>query len=119
MTSVKDEKWLSIEEYLALEEKSQIQHEYVDGRLFAMTGGTQRHATLSSNIWRMLSDHLKGSPCRAYSHNLKVQADERVYYPDVVVTCAKRDDDSLFAQEPVLIVEVLSPSTGSTDRRVD
>src|SRR5262249_11031425 len=119
MPPAKDKKGISINEYLALEAKSSIRHEYLNGRIFAMTGATQRHGIITDNIVSRLKTHLKGGPCRAHTRDLKVkvEATNSIYYPDVIISCTKRDDNSLFAPDPVLIVEVLSPSTASIDRR--
>jgi Uma2 family endonuclease len=119
MPTTTNEEWMSVEDYLAFEERSPIRHEYVDGRIVAMTGSTQRHNTIAGNINSILRNHLKGGPCRAFIIDLKVHvsAANSFYYPDVVVACGKHADESMFIAEPSLIVEVLSPSTASVDRR--
>lgn len=111
--------YISVEEYFKLEEKSRIRHEYVDGQLFAMTGATVRHSLLSGNVFSLLRAHLKGGPCQVYMHGLKlrVEASNCYYYPDVLVSCGSFDLDSTVADNPVLAVEVLSPSTSTIDRR--
>lgn len=114
-----EEQFVSLDQYLQFENNSPGRHEYVDGRIFTMTGGTQRHSTISQNLYAILREQLKGGRCRAYIHEMKVhvEASNSIYYPDVVVTCEKRDDNSLFAARPGLIVEVSSPSTALVDRR--
>ena len=109
----------SPEEYLAWEAAQVEKHEYVDGEVFAMAGAGEGHITVSLNMAMALRQHLKGSPCRTFMADMKVQldADSAFFYPDVVVTCSARDaQDPLVKREPTLIVEVLSPSTAAYDR---
>lgn len=110
---------LSFEEYLSLECNSNVRHEFVDGQTYAMTGGTLRHNVITNNIYSLLNSHLKGGGCRVYKSDVKVRAEAAncVYYPDVVVSCASFEADGLFAFNPILIVEVISPSTSVIDRR--
>lgn len=109
----------SPEEYLAWEAEQPEKHEYVDGEVFAMAGAEDRHVTVALNVAIALRQHLKGSPCRTFMSDMKVQADaaSSYFYPDVFVTCSPRDtQDTLVKREPTLIVEVLSPSTAAYDR---
>ena len=107
------------EEYLEWEAKQEFRHEYVDGEILAMTGGTLPHVKIYLNFYRALYPHLRQRGCEAYVSDAKVQASKnsRYFYPDLVVTC---DPDDLkardFIQNPKVIVEVLSPSTASYDR---
>lgn len=112
-------KKMSVEEYLLFEETSPIRHEYLDGRIYAMTGGTKAHSGITSNIVTILRNHLKGGPCRVYSNSLKVRVDaiNSFFYPDVLVDCGPYKKDDLFTKSPAVIFEVLSNSTASTDRR--
>jgi Uma2 family endonuclease len=109
----------SPDEYLAWEADQLEKHEYVDGEVFAMTGAGAGHVTVMGNVYMALRQHLKGSPCRTFMSDMKVQAESAssYFYPDVVVTCSPRDtQDPLIKREPTLIVEVLSPSTAAYDR---
>jgi Uma2 family endonuclease len=109
----------SPEEYLAWEAEQVEKHEYVNGEVFAMAGAAEGHNTVSLNVAMALRQHLKGSPCRTFMADMKVQADadNAFFYPDVVVTCSARDaQDPLVKREPTLLVEVLSPSTAAYDR---
>ena len=109
----------SPEEYLAWEAEQVEKHEYVDGEVFAMAGAGEGHVTITGNVYMALRQHLKGSPCRTFMADMKVQANANnaFFYPDVVVTCSARDaQDPLVKREPTLIVEVLSPSTAAYDR---
>lgn len=111
----KDHK-LTEEEYLEMELTSPIKHEYVAGRLFAMTGTSDAHNIIAGNLYMILREHLKGSPCRVFMSDVKVKvdADSAYYYPDLMVSCEKAPD-SHYRAHPVLIVEVLSDSTAKTD----
>jgi Uma2 family endonuclease len=112
--------YITPEDYLAAEEISPIRHEYRDGEVFAMTGGTQNHAMIVLNLATALKNHLRGSSCRTFAENMKTRAKAKnaFYYPDVVVTCDERDRQpkSTFIAHPRLIIEVLSPSTARFDR---
>lgn len=111
--------YLSVEEYLAGEEISEVRHEYVAGQVFAMAGATEAHGVISGNVFARLRLHVRGSSCRAFQENLqvRVKAADTFYYPDVFVTCEPFEARSVFKQSPCLIVEVLSSSTEVIDRR--
>lgn len=105
------------DDYLAWEATQAERHDYVDGEVFAMAGAEDRHVTVCLNVAMALRQHLVGGPCRALMLDMKLQVDERIFYPDVLVTCSPADrQQSLVKREPVLIVEVLSPSTAAYDR---
>ncbi len=112
--------YLSPEDYLAGEAVSPIKHEYKRGQVYAMSGVTKPHAIITSNLTTLLNSHLRNSPCLVQSSDMKVrlQAANCYYYPDVSVTCDKRDirtaEDAIFA--PLLIIEVLSKSTAAFDK---
>ncbi len=107
-------------EYLEGELHSEIRHEFVDGRIYAMSGVSFRHNEICGDTYAIIRDHLRGGPCRVFIEAVKVQiADdlgESYYYPDVFVTCESADDKSHLARCPQLIVEVLSQSTSRFDR---
>src|SRR5665213_1641390 len=112
---------MSVEEYLEYERTSHIKHEYLAGRLYAMAGGSRAHGVIAVNILALLRPHLRGSPCRVYSPDVKLQIDGAHYvYPDASVGCDARDrvndgrEDAV--RYPTLAVEVLSPSTEAYDR---
>ena len=84
-----------------------------------MAGAEDRHVTATLNVAMALRQHLSGSPCRVYLQDMKVHAEasNAFFYPDVLVTCSAADRQSpLVKREPVMIVEVLSPSTAAYDR---
>ncbi|MGB4058861.1 MAG: Uma2 family endonuclease [Burkholderiaceae bacterium] len=109
----------SADDFLAWDANQIERHEFVDGEVFAMAGGEDRHASVSGNLFASLHSHLKGSRCRVYMNDVKLQvaAANAFFYPDVFVTCSERDAaNRLVKQEPLLVVEVLSPSTAAYDR---
>ena len=112
--------YITPEDYIAAEEVSPIRHEYRDGEVFGMTGGTRNHHTIAGNLFFLLKTHLRGSSCRAFLEGMKlrVEASNAFYYPDVVVTCDDRDrpNNEQYINHPSLIIEVLSPSTARFDR---
>ncbi len=106
-------------EYLTWEETQEFRHEYVDGEVYAMTGGTINHSKIAVNLTIALGNHLRGSGCQVLNGDAKVQTIESnsYCYPDVSVTCDIRDRGAdKFITHPCLIVEVLSPSTEAYDR---
>ncbi|MDG4557391.1 MAG: Uma2 family endonuclease [Candidatus Contendobacter sp.] len=107
-------------EYLEGEKTAKVRHEYVDGDVYAMAGGTKAHNELAGNFYGLLRAHLRGTPCRVFIGDVKVHVAwdwrERFYYPDVVVGCATSDNDPYVVEQPKLIVEVLSDSTERDDR---
>ncbi len=113
--------FVTVEDYLANEELSDIRHEYLGGLVYAMAGTTRDHNQISQNIAFGLREKLKGGPCKLYISdirvNFKLREDEYYYYPDIIVTCDPRDTDKRFIRYPKLIVEVSSPGTERIDRR--
>jgi Uma2 family endonuclease len=109
---------ISVEEYLNGEEISEIRHEFVDGEVYAMAGTSQNHNRIARNIISALTNHLQDSDCEPYIENIKVRVAKDVfYYPDILVTCEGEFTNKYFCEEPILIVEVISPSTEQIDRR--
>jgi Uma2 family endonuclease len=107
-------------EYLDWEEKQELRYEYLNGKVYAMTGGTMNHSQIAGNFITLLNIHLRSSSCRVLNADAKVQiaASNDFVYPDVSVTCDDRDKTATkFIAHPCLIVEVLSPSTAAYDRR--
>jgi Uma2 family endonuclease len=103
--------YLSAEDYLALEQTSDIKHEYVAGQVFAMVGARDTHNTVALNIASRLMERLRGGPCCVFISDVKlrVEAADAFYYPDVFVTCDPRNIEPYFKRYPSVIVEVLSP----------
>ena len=111
--------YINLIEYLEAEDYSQIRHEYLNGQVFGMTGGSREHNLITGNIHNRLKNHLRGSGCQVFASDMKVriETDNVFYYPNVVVTCNSQDTEKFFLTKPCLIVEVLSPSTENIDRR--
>jgi Uma2 family endonuclease len=108
---------MSVEEYLAFEMASSTRHEYVDGEIYAMSGASVRHSQIAMNIAARAWNIARGERCRVHRGEVKLRIDSIFYYPDVMVACGTRSGDSYIEDAPCLLVEVLSPSTESTDRR--
>jgi Uma2 family endonuclease len=109
---------LTFDEYLQLEEENPGRYEFIAGYVYGMVGEATRHNRIVLNIYRSLYAASVGGPCRIYVEDVKVRvAEDRVYYPDVVVDCGGGPEPELIIDMPCLIVEVSSPSTRATDKR--
>jgi Uma2 family endonuclease len=114
----------SFDEYLRLEEMSPlVKHEFLEGAVWAMAGGTPEHAAVATNISTLLNNQLRDRPCRVYGSDLRVRvrATGLGTYPDVSVVCGRLEVDpddpkKHTATNPCVLVEVLSPSTEMYDR---
>lgn len=107
------------EEYFAWEEQQLERHEYIDGEVYAMSGGTIDHGNIAGNFLALLKAHLRGSGCRTLNSDCRVSTVGYVkyVYPDISITCEDRDKTTTqYITYPCLIVEVLSPSTEAYDR---
>lgn len=113
--------FVSAQEYLDAEATSQVRHEYLGGLVYAMAGETVTHNLISQNLLFHIRRGTKGGPCRVFIRDIRVNfhlnTDEYFYYPDIVVTCDKRDTHPRFVRHPKLIIEVLSESTERIDKR--
>ena len=109
----------TVAEYMALEERSDVRHEFFEGEVFAMAGGTARHNLLIGNCYSALRAGLRGKTCRTFFESVQLAVEQGRYYnyPDIMVTCAP---DDLLAERtmkaPTLVIEVLSKSTETRDR---
>lgn len=113
----------TFEDYLVLEETSTVKHEYSDGHVWAMAGGTPEHGALAANVIALLARQLRDRPCRIFTSDvrIRVKATGLATYPDVSVVCGEQqvdpdDPKGSTLINPSLIVEVLSPSTEDYDR---
>lgn len=105
-----------IADYLQNEEASDSKHEYIEGRVYAMAGASKNHQRIISNLVRLLSTHLKNTPCDTFASDIKVKvSDFAFFYPDVIVACEPETANDYYTEQPLIIVEVLSKST----RRID
>lgn len=112
---------LTVDEYHDLEERSDVRHEYWNGYVRAMAGGEPAHAWLIAGVAQALNERLKGKSCRATTSEVAVSLQEQnaFVYPDIVVWCKDADFDKKYPKilrTPLIIVEVLSPSTSWKDR---
>lgn len=111
---------LTEDQYLAIERAAEFKSEFVDGEMFAMAGGSNRHGLIQGNLFGELYLCLRGSACRPFGSDSRVRVSSRAYvYPDVTVVCGKQPaadehEDILF--NPAVIFEVLSTSTEKYDR---
>jgi Uma2 family endonuclease len=118
-TAIKTRRRMSVEAYIAFEEKAELRHEYVDGYLIPMPGTTDTHNEICGNIYMLLRQLLKTSDCKVFMENVKVQITNRKHYtyPDIFVTCDERDRaDAYLKKYPSVIIEVSSPSTRVYDK---
>lgn len=106
---------MTLDAFLAWEENQLERYEFVGGEVFAMTGGTEAHDTIRLNIASLIRDRLAGKPCRPHLDLKLVCPNGRVRYPDVAVVCGPRDPKATILVDPVVVVEVLSPSTRAVD----
>jgi len=107
---------MSYTEYLAFESTADTKHEYVNGEVYAMAGGSPEHARLQSRLSRLLGNALEGRPCEVFGSDLRVriEATGRATYPDLTVVCGRLEtatDDPDAVTNPTVLVEVLSEST--------
>lgn len=121
MTQIAPQPTYSYAQYLAIEASSELKHEWLAGRVYAMSGGSPEHSALAANMIRILGNQLNGKPCRVYTSDLRVRvtATGLATHPDVSVVCGGLEpdaEDPMAATNPVVVVEVLSPSTESYDR---
>lgn len=111
----------TLKEYLELDKSSEEKYEYLDGDVFDMAGGSPNHARLGFDIGSLFSQKLKGRNCEAFNSDMRIKVPAALpyRYPDVSVVCGEPIFEELNGQEmlvnPVLIVEVLSPSTAAYD----
>jgi Uma2 family endonuclease len=110
-------------EYLAIEEMNPVRHEFCDGEVWAMAGGSPDHAAIAINVASVLREQLRGRPCRVFGSDLRirVRASGLATYPDASVVCSRLEVDpddpsGHTVVNPTLLVEVLSPSTEAYDR---
>jgi Uma2 family endonuclease len=113
----------SVEEYLRLEGDSAERHEFRDGQIVAVSGGTEPHSLIIANVVGALWGRLRGGPCRVYESNLRLRIPRKPLYcyPDASIVCGPAQYDPQGPQRttilnPRIIIEVLSPSTEAYDR---
>ncbi len=113
------ERYFTPEAYFDWEAQQLEKYELIEGRVYAMGGGTQNHSAIAINVVSLLKSYLRGGPCQVFNSDLKVNLvnTSNYTYPDVSVTCDDRDrENPLYITYPCVIVEVLSKSTEADDR---
>ena len=121
MSSAAVQTYLTPEEYLAWERKSDTKHEYLSGEIIAMSGASLAHNLIVTNISGELYIQLKVGTCEVYTNDMRIRThpETSYFYPDIVVICGEpRFEDNVFDTllNPIVLVEVLSPSTERYDR---
>lgn len=113
----------TFESYVELEETNPVKHEFLDGQVWAMAGGSPEHAAVSGNVIRLLGQALLGQRCRVFTSDLRIRVTKTGLgtYPDASVICGRveldpEDKRGHTATNPTLLVEVLRPSTEDYDR---
>lgn len=114
-------KYISVEEYLQLEEAAEEKHEYVNGNVVAMAGATREHNEIVSNLIREIGSFLKGKECAIYPSDFRVTtpAGKSYFYPDATIVCGNLQMQSNVFDtllNPVIIIEVISEGTEKIDR---
>lgn len=113
---------LTIEEYIELDKNSEDRYEYFDGEVFAMAGGSPNHSRLSVDVCSILREKLRGKPCEVFNADMRINVPTAFpyRYPDASVVCGEPIFDEIQGQyrlvNPLLIVEVLSPTTENYDQ---
>jgi Uma2 family endonuclease len=110
---------MTLAEFLAWEERQELRYEFDGSEPVAMAGGSLAHAAIQRNLALALGSRLRGKPCQFFGSDLKIQAAENSSrYPDGMVICSGLDPTLKIVRNPVVIFEVLSPSTAAADRIV-
>jgi len=107
---------MSLEDFLAWEERQTLRYEFDGWQPVAMTGGTVTHELIGGTLRALLREQLHGKPCRAVGPTLKIEVTGRIRYPDAFVYCSPVVPGATVIREPVAVFEVLSPGTSRTDR---
>lgn len=121
MTAIAVQTHLTPEEYLAWERKAPFKNEYLSGQILAMSGASLAHNLITGNIFNGLYNQLMERKCITFTGEMRVKASPitSYFYPDVAVVCDEpRFEDDTFDTllNPIVVVEVLSPSTAAYDK---
>ena len=103
------------EQFLAWESRQELKYEFDGFQPVAMTGGTAAHAAIQRNLIRSLANRLLGKPCQPYGSELKIVVSGSIRYPDAFVVCTPVSPRAVVVTDPVVVFEILSPSTTHTD----
>ena len=108
---------ISVEEYLKTEMLSSVKREFVEGEVYAMAGASDNHNLIAGEMYVALVNQIKDPKCKPFFGDMKVRVTRKVYYyPDVVVSCEEDPENPYFRNQPILIIEVTSPSTERVDK---
>ena len=107
---------LSEEDYLQGELQSDVRHEYLQGSVYAMVGTSKRHNLISLALAAALRTQLRSSSCKVFMSDVKVKIKDIFFYPDLLVSCSDNKLSPYYETDPVVVIEVLSPSTEDKDR---
>ncbi|MCY3831763.1 MAG: Uma2 family endonuclease [Chloroflexi bacterium] len=110
---------MTVEQYLAFEAESEFRHEYLDGEIYPMTGGTMNHDVIVVNMTSALLSQLADSNCRIFTSNMRVRVSSTRYvYPDLSAVCgeAETGNGTTTLLNPIFVLEVISPSSTERDR---
>ena len=121
MSTLTAQTHLTPEEYLAWERKQPFKNEYHNGQIIAMSGASRSHNRITVDITIQLGNQLMNSECEVFASEMRVRTSSEIsyFYPDVIVVCGEpRFEDDTFDTllNPILVIEVLSPSTAAFDR---
>jgi Uma2 family endonuclease len=106
---------MTLVEFLDWEERQPTKFEFDGFQAVAMTGGTYAHARIQRNLSTAIDQRLVGKRCEFFGSDAKIEVAGRIRYPDGFVLCSTPPGDAKVARDPVVIFEVLSPGTASTD----
>jgi Uma2 family endonuclease len=106
---------MTTDQFLLWEERQELRYEFDGFRPRAMTGGTAAHSAIQRNLLVPLSNSLRDSPCQSYGSGLKIRVAERIRYPEAFVVCTPVPPRSTVVTDPVVIFEVVSESSVTTD----
>jgi Uma2 family endonuclease len=107
---------MTLEQFLAWEERQELRYEFDGFQPVAMTGGTMEHEAIGNRLRALLLDRLHAKPCRVWGPTIKIEVADRIRYPDAFVNCTQVPRGATIVPEPVVVFEVLSASTSRTDR---
>src|SRR5689334_17262704 len=109
--SIALQKPMTLVEFLDWEERQELRYEFDGFQPLAMTGGTLRHEAIGGTLRSLLHQRLRGNPCRPWGPNSKIEVQGRIRYPDASVNCTHGRPGDTIVPAPVVVFEILSPST--------
>lgn len=112
------QKPMSLEEFLVWEGQQELRWEFDGFAPVAMTGGTLGHGLVQGNLNAALNTRLRGTPCRVVGSDVQIMAAGTIRYPDAFVFCSQLPRGTLLVTDPVVVFEILSPSTAGVDQGV-